>query len=85
MGKGKIWLSILRKEIKLYNYISKSFVYFPKSNNTLYYNNFDRMMYAIISIVGAMVTLITFGFIVTTWPTDYMSYLIKKRCSQNNV
>lgn len=63
-------------------YIRNSFVYFPTSNNIPYYNNFNRIIYSVISIVSAVITLITFGFIVMTWPTDYMSYLIKKRCEE---
>ena len=55
------------------------------SNNIPYYNNFNRIMYSVISIVSAIITLITFGFVVMSWPTDYMSYLIKKKCSKNNV
>ena len=69
----------------MFNYIKNSFVYFPMSNNIPYYNNFNRIMYSVISIVSAIITLITFGFVVMSWPTDYMSYLIKKKCSKNNV
>lgn len=66
----------------MFKYIKNSFVYFSMSNNIPYYNNFNRIVYSILSIISSVVTLITFGFIIPAWPTDYMCYLIKQRCKE---
>jgi len=67
------------------SYLKKSFVYYPANKNQPHYNNFNRIIFSLISIISSIITLITFGFVVMTWPTDYMSYLIFKRCNEREM
>jgi hypothetical protein len=68
--------------MKLLSYLKDSFVWCPVAINIVQYNNLNRIVYASLSIISSIITLITFGFVNFPWPYQYASYLIFKRCNE---